>query len=92
MPQKERAEPARPVRDRRWSDSQSIGPERWNSNPRPSTDLTTVTEAFLSCDQSTWQVKGLQQIHLGSSGQAIADRSVVSMVQGSTSRNKPVGS
>ena len=92
MPQKERAEPARPVRDRRWSDSQSIGPERWNSNPRPSTDLTTVTEAFLSCDQSTWQVKGLQQIHLGSSRQAIADRSVVSMVQGSTSRNKPVGS
>ena len=72
MPQKERAEPARPVRDRRWSDSQSIGPERWNSNPRPSTDLTTVTEAFLSCDQSTWQVKGLQQIHLGSSRQAIA--------------------
>ncbi|MGZ3357149.1 MAG: hypothetical protein ACXVBO_20135 [Isosphaeraceae bacterium] len=57
-----------------------------------STDLTTVTEAFLSCDQSTWQVKGLQQIHLGSSRQAIADRSVVSMVQGSTSRNKPVGS
>ncbi len=92
MPQKERAEPARPVRDRRWSDSQSIGPERWNSNPRPSTDLTTVTEAFLSCDQSTWQVKGLQQIHLGSWRQAIADRSVVSMVQGSTSRNKPVGS
>src|SRR5271166_5182036 len=63
MPQKERAGPARPVRDRRWSDSQSIGPQRWNSNPRPSTDLTTVTEAFLSCDQSTWQIKGLQQIH-----------------------------
>ena len=92
MPQKERAGPARPVHDRRWSDSQSIGPERWNSNPRPSTDLTTVTEAFLSCDQSTWQVKGLQQIHLGSSGQAIADRSVVSMMQRSTSHNKPVGS
>ena len=35
MPQKERAGPARPVRDRRWSDSQSIGPERWNPNPRP---------------------------------------------------------
>ena len=70
MPQKEKAGAARPVRDRRWSDSQSIGPERWNSNPRPSTDLTTVTEAFLSCDQSTWQVKDLQQIHLGSSGQA----------------------
>ena len=35
MPQKEKAGPARPVRDRRWSDSQSIGPERWNSNPRP---------------------------------------------------------
>ena len=35
MPQKERAGPARPVRDRRWSDSQSIGPERWNSNPSP---------------------------------------------------------
>jgi len=28
-----------------------------------STDLTTVTQAFLSCDQSTWQVKGLQRIH-----------------------------
>jgi hypothetical protein len=35
MPQKERAGPARPVGDRRWSDSQSIGPERWNSNPSP---------------------------------------------------------
>ena len=35
MPQKERAGPAGPVRDRRWSDSQSIGPERWNSKPRP---------------------------------------------------------
>jgi len=35
MPQEERAGPARLVGDRRWSDSQSIGPERWNSNPRP---------------------------------------------------------
>ena len=25
--------------------------------------LKTVSETFLSCDQSTWLVKGLQQIH-----------------------------
>jgi hypothetical protein len=25
--------------------------------------LKTVSETFLSCDQSTWLLKGLQQIH-----------------------------
>jgi hypothetical protein len=67
MPQKERAEPARPVRDRRWSDSQSIGPERWNSNPRPartspplprhSSPATNLLGKSKACNRSTWAVR-----------------------------------
>ena len=67
MPQKERAGPARPVRDRRWSDSQSIGPERWNSNPRPartspplprhSSPATNLLGKSKACNRSTWAVR-----------------------------------